>query len=413
MPRRPTGKQQRDDSGRVTAVAAKAANGAGSVYYEQTSGRWRASYRDADGKRRTVSAARRTEVEAKLDAKLAELAEAPEAIEVGPLGAEPTIADLCAWWLDYVADVRPGTMTSYRNDVRILCAEVGTTPLASFDVATVRVLLSTLADTYAPGTCKNVRARLRQIAEEGVTLGYLATNPVTKVRAPKVTKGAGRGPKRVLSAEETRRLAAACDGHRLGAAVALLFLMGNRSSEVLGLAWGDVDLDAGTATIRRGSTYLRGVGQVLDDPKTTSTAGVHHLPPTVVRLLRQRRQVQLVERLEAGPAWVDTEYRGELIEPVFTTATGGLVLSQILYKAVRSVAEAADVDTASLGTHTGRRTVVTALYGSGLDLDDVARHVGHGSTATTAGYVQSLGTRPERTARIAAELLDPGAQHSS
>ena len=130
-------------------------------------------------------------------------------------------------------------------------------------------------------------------------------------------------------------------------------------------------------------------------------------------VLVAERQVQLVERLEAGPAWVDTEFRGELIEPVFTTATGGLVLSQILYKAVRSVAEAADVDTASLGTHTGRRTVVTALYGSGLDLDDVARHVGHGSTSTTAGYVQSLGTRPERTARIAAELLDPGAQHGS
>ena len=418
MARRPTGKQQRDEAGRLVTVAGRAGNGSGSVYFDKGKGRWRATYLDPrTGKQRTVMAATRAEVEARRDTKLAELAEAPDAVEVGPLGAEPTIADLCSWWLTYTASaaVRPTTLSSYARQVELITDRVGALPVERLDVATVRVLIAELGAELAPHTVRNVRARLRQIAEEGVTLGYLPTNPVPLVKAPRVDPSKGRGPKRVLSAEETRRLVAACDGHRLGAAVALLFLLGNRSSEVLGLAWGDVSLDAGTATIRRGSTYLRGVGQVLDDPKTTSTAGTHHLPPTVVRLLRQRRQVQLVERLEAGPLWERTEYRGELIEPVFTTATGSLVLSQILYKAVRSVAEAAGVDTASLGTHTGRRTVVTALYGSGLDLDDVARHVGHGSTATTAGYVQSLGTRPERTARIAAELLDPeaGAHHGS
>ena len=94
---------------------------------------------------------------------------------------------------------------------------------------------------------------------------------------------------------------------------------------------------------------------------------------------------------------------------VFTTATGRLVLSQALYKAVRDVCALAEVDPAGVGTHTGRRSVVTALYGAGLQLEDVARHVGHASAKTTAGYVGDLGHRPEATAAIAAHLLDPSA----
>ena len=42
--------------------------------------------------------------------------------------------------------------------------------------------------------------------------------------------------------------------------------------------------------------------------------------------------------------------------------------------------------------------MITALYADGgLDLGDIARHVGHVGTATTAEYVRSLGTRPRDT----------------
>lgn len=66
------------------------------------------------------------------------------------------------------------------------------------------------------------------------------------------------------------------------------------------------------------------------------------------------------------------------------------------------------IDATGIASHIGRRTVVTALYAAAdLDLSDVARHVGHSHTKTTAGYVRDLGQRPQDTARRAAELLDP------
>src|SRR5262245_15870788 len=85
---------------------------------------------------------------------------------------------------------------------------------------------------------------------------------------------------------------------------------------------------------------------------------------------------------------------------------GGLVLRQAVAKVVKQAAKTASI-TAELGTHTGRRTVVTTLFVDGDEaLEDIARFVGHARTATTAGYVKRLGRRPESVARRAAAILD-------
>ena len=62
---------------------------------------------------------------------------------------------------------------------------------------------------------------------------------------------------------------------------------------------------------------------------------------------------------------------------------------------------------ADLGTHAGRRTVVTTLFVDGDEaLEDIAHFVGHARPATTAGYVKRLGRRPQAVAKRAAAVLD-------
>lgn len=135
---------------------------------------------------------------------------------------------------------------------------------------------------------------------------------------------------------------------------------------------------------------------------------MHHLAPISVDRLRRRRTEQVTDRASAAEPWPVHTFDGATVSPVFTTLDGRLVNRQSVVKAIRRAAVAAGLDPAGLATHTGRRTVITALYADGgLDLTDVARHVGHADTATTAGYVRSLGHRPATTARRAAELLDP------
>ena len=91
---------------------------------------------------------------------------------------------------------------------------------------------------------------------------------------------------------------------------------------------------------------------------------------------------------------------------MFTTPTGGLVLRQTVAKVIKQAAKTAGI-TARLGTHAGRRTVVTTLFVEGDEaLDDIARFVGHAKPSTTARYVKRLDRRPQSVAERAAAILD-------
>ena len=406
MPKRARGKRVPGIDGSFT-VSAKAANGEGSLYQEADRV-WRATYR-VPGESRPRRVRGRTREEAlrrRAEALTKALAEGPRSPATTMLSGSSTIAELAAWWLSTVAAVRvrPSSLGKYVDRVERITAWLGDVRIGSLRVEQVATWQAELLGSVAGKTVADTRATFRSIVEEAVNLGLIATNAVDRVRPPKVRATA----RRALTASEARALVAAGADDRLGAAVALLFVQGWRVSEVLGLAWSDVDLEAGVATVSRASVYADGVGMMLGPPKTEGAKGRHLLTPVVVERLRRRRRAQDEERLRAGANWQQPVYEGRPIELVFTTVTGGLVLRQAVTKAVATAAVAAGVDPTGLGTHAGRSTAITVLYTEeGLDLADVARHVGHANPATTAGYVRHLGRRPQTTAEAASRLLDP------
>ncbi len=297
--------------------------------------------------------------------------------------------------------VRPSTWAKSEDRVRKIKATLGELPVVELDYRVVTEWQTKLALTLAPRTVRHHRQTLAQVVDEAVKMGALVGNPVRAVKPLRVTDSGGVA----LDRDETRALLAAVAEHRLGAAVALLFLQGWRVSEVLGLAWEDVDLDAGIAHVRRASVYVDGRGQQLGPPKTEGVRGEHWLMPTVVTMLKKRRADQAQERA-AAPVWATIAYEGERLNLVFTTPTGGLVLRQTVAKVMKQAAKTAGI-TARLGTHAGRRTVVTTLFVEGDEaLEDIARFVGHAKPSTTAGYVKRLGRRPQSVAERAAAILD-------
>lgn len=148
---------------------------------------------------------------------------------------------------------------------------------------------------------------------------------------------------------------------------------------------------------------------VLGAPKTSRTAGWQLLAPTTLPLLAAHHDRCQRLRGERVVPWPEVSYQGELLDLVFVNLSGRLMLRQHVDRAIRKAAELAGLDPSEIGTHTGRRSVVTNLYASGdLDLEDVARFVGHSDVSTTRGYVRSEGERPQMVSRMAFGILDPG-----
>jgi integrase len=278
MARPPKGKRVKAVDGAFT-VSGKAANGEGSLYRE-ADGTWRATYR-VPGESRPRRVRGRTREEAlrrRAEALTRALESRPRSPATTSLSSSTTIAELAAWWLVTVAGlrVRPSSLGKYVDRVERITAWLGDVRIAGLRPEQVATWQAQLLGPLSASTVADTRATFRSIVDEAVNLGLLSTNAVDRVRPPAVRAK----PRRALSAAETRSLVAAAGDDRLGAAVALLFVQGWRVSEVLGLAWSDLDLEVSEATVSRASVYADGVGMMLGPPKTEGAKGRHHLTPS-------------------------------------------------------------------------------------------------------------------------------------
>lgn len=387
-------------------VYGRNANGEGSVY-KTKDGRWRATW-PVPGQKRPKSVSAKTREDA--IRRRAEKMGRPAATET------LTVAELADWWLDniYRQSVSEDSWLKAEERLPRIKAGLGTLNVQRVGYAEVvewQAALSRGDDIpkgtkLAPKTVRNYRSTLALMFDEAVRLGKAQGNPVRTVKAPSRKDASSKS---VVTAEQARSLLRSAREDRLGAAVAILFLQGWRVSEVLGLAWPDIDFDTGRVLLSRVSVYRRGTGQLLKPrAKSDGAHGEHWLAPTALAFLEERRRAQAEERVAAGEQWSVPEMNGRPVDAIFTNTTGGLVLRQHVEKAVRRSATKAGIDPTGLATHGGRRSVVTAMWSEGGEsLEDIAQFIGHADTATTAGYVKRLGKRPQDVAGRAAALLDP------
>ena len=71
----------------------------------------------------------------------------------------------------------------------------------------------------------------------------------------------------ILGAEDARRFLRAAEGTDYHLPIHLAFYTGLRLSEILGLRWSDIDLEARTLTVRRTMVSLRGDPMHIGEPK--------------------------------------------------------------------------------------------------------------------------------------------------
>ena len=347
----------------------KRGNSEGSIR-QRPNGTWEARLTVA-GRQRSIYGDTRADVAAKLKLLLADQ-------ERGLLvyGPKQTVAQFLATWLADVAKpkVRERTYIRYESLVRLHVAPaIGDVALGKLTAQHIVTMHKKIGETVSPRTVGHAHRVLHTALETAVRWGYVARNIAELVDPPKVTKP----EMRFLTAEQARQLldTARATGHPDEALYTLLLATGLRLGESLGLRWSDVDLAAGTLSVRRSVHRLPGKGFVFAPPKTKRSERTLSLAPFAVEALKRQRVHQNTQRLKAGDLWD----AGDL---VFANAVGRpRELQEMARRSFRPLLASAGLPAVRI--HDLRHSAASLLLALGVHVKIVSEMLGHSTTAIT------------------------------
>jgi integrase/recombinase XerC len=229
------------------------------------------------------------------------------------------------------------------------------------DSLAVRSFIAALA---RQGVGKRSQARslsaLRGLFRFACREGTLESNPATSVRSPKQPS---RLPRHLRPGEIETLLDAARGDEPLRrrdlALLELLYASGLRVGELVGLDWGDLDLDARTVRVlgKGGKERMVPFGK-----------------PAALAL---RRWLAVWEKIRQVTSSIE--------EPVFLNFRGGRLSARSVRRILDRYVESAAL-AAGIHPHTLRHTFATHLLEGGADLRTIQELLGHSSLSTTQRY---------------------------
>src|SRR5690606_17193143 len=166
-----------------------------------------------------------------------------------------------------------------------------------------------------PRTIADVAALLRSALKDAVAKGLILRNPTDISIRPRAPKKEAK----FLTEAELEVFLKAARGEFLEDFFILAVHTGMRASELLGLAWANVDLEGRKLVVRQAAHEIRG-RMVLGDVKTEASRRIITLPTQAVEALKRQRKRQLELQLAAGAKWRNEQGL------VFTNRLGGMLI---------------------------------------------------------------------------------------
>jgi integrase len=251
----------------------------------------------------------------------------------------------------------------------------------------------------SPLTLTYIHSVLKSALEHAVREEEIPRNVARNVRT------ATPRPRRFepLTADEARQFLTASRDHRLHALLELALHTGLRKGELLGLYWEDIDLDAGTAAIRRTLQRTNAGGLNTLPTKTRASERRIALLASCLHSLKLHREQQQAERDGAGDEWqesghVFTTPQGRPIDPTNLTRTFITLLRKVGLRRIRF--------------HDLRHSTATLLLEQGVELVVIKELLGHAHIGVTATVYAHVRLRLQRDAiDTLSAVLDGPAGH--
>lgn len=287
--------------------------------------------------------------------------------------AKLTLREYAARWLEAVKpNLAPRSWEAYEMNLRVrILPRLGNVEVSKLHPLALQELYTKLlAQGLSPRSVLYVHRTLHRMLEMAVKWGLVGRNVADAVEPPKQE----RREVQVLDEEQAAMLLDGITDLRLLVPVALALGCGMRRSEICGLRWQDVDLEAGRLHITQTVQRLPRQGLVTLPTKTHRSRRPVDIPPDVVGILRRWRKQQFAERLAAGPVWQDTGF-------VCTTPDGRPLdpdwLSDVFPRTVRALG------LPPITFHALRHTHATLLLKRGTHPRVVQERLGHSSINIT------------------------------
>ena len=287
-------------------------------------------------------------------------------------------------------------MERYRDFVRLqITPHLGTVKLQALRPKHIREWHQALIDEGVIGlrTLANAHGALRTALARAVTDEILARNVARIAKPPKWESGEVV----ILTKDQIAEVLDKLAGHPLYPIAATAIGTGARRGEIAALTWGDVDLDAGTMTIRQALEQTKKHGTRVKAPKTKAGRRTIGMPAVTVAALREHKLQVLKLRLALGAGKLRDD------TPVFATLEGEwpslMAISTQWRDAVKSLG------LPKITFHALRHCHASALIAAGLDIMTISRRLGHSKASITLDVYGHLFKNNDRTAADAIDAI--------
>lgn len=303
-----------------------------------------------------------------------------------------SLGEWLGWWLEEEVERTRAASTAYgyRNMIRghILPAigELSLEGLTSINLQTY------LYSKENEGLCSNTVLKhftlLKTALRRAVKLKLLTVNPMDEVTPPLKTKTRYT----FYSPLQLRTLFEIVEGKPIELAVKLAAYLGLRRSEIAGLRWQCVDLQAGIITIEEVRTEVGG-REVVKSPKTETSSrklgisGLHDLYQVLMRAWTNRRS-------------------DDPQEYVVLKSDGTRPLPDSLTTAMREVVRENNLPKITL--HGLRHSFASVANRQGATMHDISQTLGHSSIAVTSKiYTHMFDETKCHTIQVVAAAIEP------
>jgi integrase len=309
------------------------------------------------------------------------------------------------WWPAVEAKVTLGklkqtTAAAYRIQLDThITPNLGERKLRDIEPRHLRKLHADLKKSRGLSTksLRNLHVLISNILKVAESDGYIVRNPAKADGVYPGRRGERSPEQKSLTPDQVRSFLAAAEKDRLAAAWRLAAVTGMRRGEVLGLRWGDLDLEKGRLAIER--AYVQSPDRTLrwETPKSETGKRTITVDARTVETLKAHRARQAEEQLAAGELWrnddiVFCDELGRPIHPVTFSARFGRVIGAAGLPRVR--------------LHDLRHTAVTLTLMAGEDVHVAAQRFGHRPEVMLSTYAHVLREQQDAAAERIAAVFD-------